>query len=116
VLRVRGELLQGALHHLEGLGMRTEGPLRANEREAVQMHELAVPDLLVEVSRVGAGIRPDYQDPAHDLYVLDAVAIPTKVSLSSVYNPAAELSSVTTEMETIDNLFIRPRSLQGRGW
>ena len=65
MLRVCGQLLEGVLKHLVIIQVRIEA-LRPQEREAVQVHELAVPDLLVVVSRVAAGVRRDQEDAADD--------------------------------------------------
>src|SRR5262245_54967965 len=63
VLRVRGELLE---HVLQYLVIGHEVILRAQERETVQIHELAIPGLFVEVPRVAAETRTDHQNAADD--------------------------------------------------
>src|SRR5262249_45354435 len=66
MLGVLGELLEGVFHDFEVMQIEV---LRAQEREAVQVHELLVPDLLMIVPRVAAGVWPDHQDAADDVQI-----------------------------------------------
>src|SRR5262245_62860848 len=59
MLRVRRELLERVL---QDLVIGHVEVLRAQEHEAVQVQELAIPSLFVKVPRITAQTRPDHQE------------------------------------------------------
>jgi hypothetical protein len=62
---VRVALLESASWPMAEPATRVGELLRAQEREAMQVEELAIPDLFVVVPRITPGVWPDHQNAAH---------------------------------------------------